>query len=52
MKPWISRLKVMLAATASSTTSWIDCASRPFSRKADSSFAAVSSGSTPCAVAK
>ena len=35
MKPWISRLNVMLAAIVSSTTSWIDCASRPFARNAD-----------------
>ena len=52
MKPWISRLNVRLAATASSTTPCIDCASRPFARKADSSRAAALSGSTPGAVVK
>ena len=32
MKPWMSRLNVMLAATASSTTFWIDSASMPRAR--------------------
>ena len=40
MKPWISRLKVRLAATASSTTCWIDSASSPLARNAVSSPAA------------
>ena len=52
MKPWMIRLSVRLAATASSTTFWIDSACIPFARKADSSFVAVSAGSTPGASAK
>ena len=43
MNPWINRLNVRLAATASSTTCWIDSASSPLARKAVSSSAAVSS---------
>jgi hypothetical protein len=52
MKPWMRRLKVSDAAVASRTTSSIDCACIPRSRKADSRRSAARSGLTPGAVWK
>jgi hypothetical protein len=52
MKPWIRRLIVRFADIMSLSTFSIDSACIPFGRNADSSFVAVSSGSTPAPSAK